>query len=235
MTNLTEKNTILRATVGSHLFGLNTPESDIDEMGVCVETIEQIAGFHQFEQEESKHPDIVIYGLKKYLHLALKGNPTILTLLFAPKDMCSVRTPLGAALQGLAPNIVSRSAGNAFLGYLIAQRRRLTGEQGGKDVNRPELVAKYGYDTKYAMHMLRLGYQGIELLMTGKIQLPMCNNHREILMSVRNGKQTIEYCYKESELLEELLKHQITHSDLPDQPDRDYIEKWLVKLYKDVW
>ena len=36
-----------------------------------------------------------------------------------------------------------------------------------------ELVAVHGYDTKYAMHALRLGLQGIELLTTGRITLPV--------------------------------------------------------------
>ena len=35
-------------------------------------------------------------------------------------------------------------------------------------VNRPELIAAHGYDTKYAGHVLRLGYQGIEFLETGR-------------------------------------------------------------------
>jgi uncharacterized protein len=38
----------------------------------------------------------------------------------------------------------------------------------GAHTNRPELVAVHGYDTKYAMHALRLGLQGIELLTTGR-------------------------------------------------------------------
>ena len=40
---------------------------------------------------------------------------------------------------------------------------KLKGEK-AHTVNRPELVAKYGYDTKFAMHALnRLGFEGIEL------------------------------------------------------------------------
>jgi hypothetical protein len=47
--------------------------------------------------------------------------------------------------------------------------------QPGAHTNRPELVAVHGYDTKYAMHALRLGLQGIELLSTGRITLPVPN------------------------------------------------------------
>src|SRR5438552_12637455 len=46
-----EPNTILRATVGSKLHGLNLEATDdTDEMGVCVEPPEYVVGLRQFEQ-----------------------------------------------------------------------------------------------------------------------------------------------------------------------------------------
>jgi len=131
--------------------------------------MEHVVGFNPFEQfvlEATKGEglDLTVYSLRKYLRLALKGNPTILTLLYVPADKCLVREPVGKKLQEMAPYFITKRAGRAFLGYLTAQRQRLLGERGQKDINRPELVAKYGFDTKYAMHMLRLGYQGIELM-----------------------------------------------------------------------
>jgi hypothetical protein len=102
--------------------------------------------------------DLVIYSLHKFLRLALKGNPQIVEMFFL-KSYVKV-DPMGLKLQELAPYIVSRSCGNAYLGYMNAQLQRLLGERGQKGVNRPELVEKYGYDTKYAMHIVRLGLQG---------------------------------------------------------------------------
>ena len=46
----------------------------------------------------------------------------------------------------------------------------------------------YGFDTKYAMHMLRLGFQGVELLTTGRLSLPMREPERSFLLDVRRGK-----------------------------------------------
>jgi hypothetical protein len=56
---------------------------------------------------------------------------------------------------------------------LIMQRQRLVGERGQRDVNRVELIERFGYDTKYAMHMLRLGHQGVEFLESGRLTLPI--------------------------------------------------------------
>jgi hypothetical protein len=75
------------------------------------------------------------------------------------------------------PQIVSKLAAERFLGYLNAQNAAMTGEAGAH-TNRLELVAVHGYDTKYAMHALRPGLQGVELLTTGRITLPVPEPHR---------------------------------------------------------
>jgi predicted nucleotidyltransferase len=55
--------------------------------------------------------DVVAYGLRKWLRLALRGNPTVLLLLFSPQETLEVQTELGEALRMLAPAIVSKQAG----------------------------------------------------------------------------------------------------------------------------
>ncbi len=62
---------------------------------------------------------------EQYEYLAIKGNPTVMLLLFVPEDRLVVQTPLGKELQELAPAIASRSAGQQFLGFLTAQKQRL--------------------------------------------------------------------------------------------------------------
>src|SRR3954453_16949913 len=132
---------ILRSVVGSLVHGLSNPGTDDrDEMGVCVEPPEYLLGFRRFEhfvyrtQPEGRPSgpgdlDLVVYGLRKYCHLALKGSPTVLLPLFVSDEHVVARTELGRELQALAPAFVSRAAGRAFLGYLDAQRRGLTGER----------------------------------------------------------------------------------------------------------
>ena len=245
--------TILRGLVGSTVHGLNVEDAieDRDEMGVCVEDVEHVVGFQRFEQvvyrtaairegranarSRAGDLDLVIYSLKKYLRLALNGNPTILILLFVRPEDCIIRTETGQALQDLAPKIVSRRAGHAFLGYLQAQRQRLTGERGQKNVNRPELVEKYGFDTKYAMHMLRLGYQGVELMETGRMSLPMREPERTWLRGVREGSTTLEECLRRATELEERLRTLLETSPLPERPDRAAVEPWMVGVYMERW
>lgn len=243
--------TILRAVVGSTVHGLNVQDGieDRDEMGICIEDYDAAFGIKApFEQyiyrtaaiREGRHDaksnagdlDLTIYSLRKWIRLALKGNPTILLLLFAPTMDKNAR---GGQLQELAEAIVSRQAGYAFLGYLTAQKQRLIGERGGKDVNRPELVAKYGYDTKYAMHMLRLGYQGVELLTTGRLSLPMQEPERSYLYGVRTGAESLQDVLTVGGELERQLKDLLTESPIPDQPEIARVERWMLDTYWETW
>jgi hypothetical protein len=116
---------------------------------------------------------------------AARAGFTVLLPLFVDGEHVVARTELGAELQGLAPAFVSRATGRAFLGYLDAQRRGLTGERHATRTR--ELSRAHGYDTKYAMHALRIAHQGLELLTTGRITLPVPEPARTRLRAVRSG------------------------------------------------
>lgn len=240
-----EDNTILRVQVGSGVHGTNVAGTDDrDEIGICIPPPEFVLGLKKFEQYEHHTAweregglknrsgpgdlDITIYELKKFLSLALNGNPSIITVLFAPEDSVVTKTGLGENLLEMTPYIISKEAGPRFLGYLEGQRRSLLSHEGkGRDVTRPELVEKYGFDTKFGGHMIRLGYQGIELMRTGKITLPMPQDEREKVLACRRGEMSMQECLDYTELLEQDLKWHLDFSPLQDHPNRDLMNRWL--------
>jgi uncharacterized protein len=243
---IAEEGTILRAVVGSQLHGLNNPGTDDrDEMAVCVEPREYVLGLREFEhfvyrtQAEGQPSgpgdlDLVVYGLRKYCRLALKGSPTVLLLLFVGEgEHLVARTALGERLQELAPAFVTRRTGRAFLGYLEAQRRGLLGERHATRTR--ERSADHGYDTKYALHALRIGEQGHELLTTGRISLPVPEPRRSFLMSVRRGEPTLDEIIDELHATTTRLERQVLGGDLPDEPDRAAIDRFLVSAYEEAW
>jgi len=249
---MAEQHTILRAPVGSTVHGLHLGGTDDrDEMGICLEDIGAAIGFREFEQyiyrtaaeRSRKHDapsqpgdlDLTIYSLRKFLRLAMQGNPTVLTLLFVPPEQCGVRDARGAQLQELAPAIISRQAGRRYLGYLESQRQRLVGERGQKPGNRPELEERFGFDTKYAMHILRLGHQGVELLSTGRLTLPMPEPARQHVRDVREGRVTLNDVLGEAGELERQLKDLLSESPLPEQPDLARVEVWMLAMYLENW
>lgn len=244
-----EKKTILRCEVGSGVHGLALPgRDDRDEMGICIEPIQNAYGFRQFEQyiyrsaaeREQKQDapsqpgdlDLVIYSLRKWMRLALDGNPTVLTLLFAKPLQ---QNALGTRLQEMAPLFASRRAGKRFLGYMQAQRQRLLGERGQKNVNRRELEEKYGYDTKYASHIIRLGYQGVEYLETGRLSLPLTGLALSDSLAIKQGQWAENDVHTLAGDLEGQLKRLLDTSPLPEQPEEKKIEKWMLDVYLESW
>jgi len=244
---IAERGLIIRSLVGSTIHGLELEGTDDrDEMGVCIEPPSHVIGLNSFEtwvyrtkpegvRSEAGDLDLVVHSLRKFARLALKGNPTVLLLLYVKPDDLLLRTPLGDELQALAPAFASRQAGNAFLGYLTAQKQRLLGNRGQLRVHRPELVDEHGYDTKYAMHVLRLGYQGRELLQTGRISLPMREDERHHVFAVRRGEVALDDVVVEIGLLERELQELLETSPLQPEPDRATVDEFLVRAYRAHW
>jgi uncharacterized protein len=249
---IAEPTTILRGLVGSSVHGLVLDGTDDrDEMGVCVEPRRYVLGFGKFEQwvyrsaaEREGSPgarsqagdlDLTIYSLRKWARLALQGNPTVLLLLHLPDSAVVIRTRVGHQLQKLAPAFASRHAGKRFLGYLEAQRQRLVGERGQRDVNRVDLIEQFGYDTKYAMHMLRLGHQGVEFLQSGRLTLPMQEPVRSHLMDVRRGRSNLTDVLEECTQLELRIGALLESSPLPLEPDLRTVESFVMDTYEAAW
>jgi predicted nucleotidyltransferase len=248
---LAEKRTILRCVAGSESTGTGVGSGDRDELGVFIEPIERHVGFSTTESvvyrsaaartgvadspSEPGDLDLTLYTLRKFLSLCLKGNPTIISLLFAPKEQCLTLTKEGLELQALSPHLISKGTAGAFLGYMKAQRERLMGERGGKDVNRPELVKQYGYDTKYASHVIRLGIQGKELMQTGKLTLPLPLISRSLVIGIRKGQWKLDEVVSYALDLENEIVAARDESNLPKAPNVEAVESWMLDTYMEKW
>jgi hypothetical protein len=179
-----------------------------------------------------------MYSLRKYLRLATKGNPTALLPLFAPADAVLVLTPLGDELRALGPAVLSQRAVHRFLGYMRAQRDRLTGSRPGGVPNRPELVQRYGYDVKYASHALRLAYQGLEIVRHGRLTLPMPEAERERVLRVKRGDvPALPEVVAEIAGIEADIEEALTTgtTPLPTVPDIDAVSAWSTAAHRRQW
>ncbi|MCZ2830529.1 nucleotidyltransferase domain-containing protein [Modestobacter sp. VKM Ac-2986] len=261
---IAEQGTILRVQVGSGVHGTSiSGQDDRDEMGICLEPPQYVTGVArvpagtgaeshlvEFEQYQ-RHTvwdrpgglanrsgagdlDVVIYSARKWAKLALAGNPTVLLLLFVPDAEVVHRDEAGAELVENAHRFVSQLSAGRFLGYLSAQRAAMTGESGAH-TNRPELVAVHGYDTKYAMHALRLGFQGVELLTTGRITLPVPEPERAYLRAVRRGEVPFDEVVAAIDDAEQRLIALRTSSSIAAEPDRAWVDDWLHRSYLRHW
>ena len=100
---------------------------------------------------------------------------------------------------------------------------------------RPELVEAHGFDTKYAMHVLRLAVQGREMLQTGRLELPIAEPERSRIRAVREGQVSWDETIAWIDQAERELEVAHEQSTLPDDPDVERAERWLVHAYQRSW
>jgi hypothetical protein len=111
--------------------------------------------------------------------------------------------------------------------------RGLTGERHATRTR--ELSRLHGYDTKYAMHALRIAYQGIELLTTGRITLPVPEPERSALRRVRAGEQPLDDVLAHLDGVTTRLEEVTDGADLPAKPDVAAVDAFIVRAYRTSW
>lgn len=239
---------ILRTLVGSTIHGVNVQaQDDRDEMGVVIEPIDHVIGLQHWETaiERTKPEgvrsgpgdlDLTFHSLRKFCRLASKGNPSILLLLFVPDSGVVQTSELGERLRDQRSMFLSQNCGAAFLGYMQAQRERLSGERGSRHGKpRQELIDQYGFDTKYAGHIVRLGFQGVELATFGTVTLPMREEERQYIVDIRTGKIPLNEVLKKAGTLERALRDAIDTGCLPKHPQYKIIDDFLQAAYLRTW
>jgi len=232
---------ILRlAEVGSTAHGLGTGDDDIDFIAITIESWDELINIAKpknlFIRTKPKgvrsgpgDVDLQIYTLRSYVNLAMSGNPSVLTAMFSPR-VIDYGDGVGILLSTIASCCRSKRAGTAFAGYMTQQRKRWE-NNAGKKVNRPELVDSHGYDTKYAYHVVRLGYQGAEYLSTGNITMPITGDKLDVLMSIRNGDVDEKGAMELADNANLLLRQAIDSTNLPDLPDYNKVRRSLAEYY----
>jgi hypothetical protein len=237
---------IWRVLGGSHAYGLNTPTSDVDTIEVYVEdptkTLGPIAHTNSVKatHRSDGENDLTRYPLRKFLHLAMQGNPTVLESLYSqrlPADNDSriwdFQTELVYLIDQSA--FFSLQMVPRYRGYMRAQTLRLLGLRGGHSAGREsrktEASERAGYDTKYAMHVVRLGMFCHDLLTYGRLTLPVTEDRREYLLSIRNGEIAFHEVFAHILLLDKTIEDIASNSKLRRDPDRERIVSLSVRTH----
>ena len=113
---------------GSRLYGTNTPQSDHDIRGVVIPPFEYLLGVKSFECSELENEDdYKIYSLKRFLQLALKGDPQCTEIFFTPKDKILKISKYGNEILDLKSEIISLNIYNRIMGYGYSEWRKAEG------------------------------------------------------------------------------------------------------------
>ena len=101
---------------GSHLYGFNSPDSDIDIRGAHCEELYEIIGIHRQKEVRERTDgdlDFVSFDLRKELQLILSNNSNVLEHLAAPTVYKSKYHP---QLQSLAERSLSKLVAKPYWG-----------------------------------------------------------------------------------------------------------------------
>ncbi len=114
---------------GSHLYGLNNEDSDIDTSGVYICSRDELFGcFGYMPQVTDSRHDNTWYEIGELVRLLLKSNPTVLESLFVPKEkVIGDIHPIMQIIIDQRDQFISKQCFNPFFGYAKSQIEKARG------------------------------------------------------------------------------------------------------------
>lgn len=103
-----------------------------------------------------------------------------------------------------------------------------------RNVDRSALEEHFGYDTKHAMHLVRLLRMGVEALRDGQVVVKRPDAAE--LLSIRNGAWTYEQLVEYAEHMDREV-HEVWYkkTSLPKTPDLHFAAKLLMDVQDSIW
>ena len=248
------KNSIqYEAMMGSVAYGVSSNNSDIDIYGFSIPPKETIfthlagyipgfgrkpIGFNQFQQHhildktDGKEYDITIFNIIKFFQLCMDNNPNMIDSLFVPQRCILHITQIGTLIRENKKLFLHKGSYHKFKGYAYSQLHKMDIKDPDPGSKRYDMVKKYGYDLKFAYHLVRLLDECEQILVKGDLNL---ENNREQLKSIRRGEWTKDQIVDYFNLKEATLEKLYTTSTLQHSPDEDKIKTLLINCLEQYY
>jgi len=225
---------ILKALVGSRAYGTNSPNSDCDWIQVEVRKPSYYLGIDRHDKRPSsstQQEDNTYCELLHFINMCCKFNPNIIVALWSPQVDTD---PNWHWLVNQRRLFSSKLAVRTFMGFATSQMEQAgakgsTGQLGAK---RKELIEKYGYDTKFAMHSIRVATMIAEFLEEDGQFLRVGRWDWERLLSIRNGEFSLDYVKDWFATIKTKIQSLEAISTIPELPDYDTINQLTVESMK---
>lgn len=233
--------------MGSFAYGVSNELSDLDILGFCIPPKDyvfphlrgEIIGFStpgpKFEQYQNHHVmmndveyDFTIYNIIKYFRLCMDNNPNMIDSLFTPFKCVTHITNVGKMVRENRKLFLSKKCYHSFKGYAYSQiNKARTKKPIGK---RKEHVEKYGWDTKFGYHTIRLVNECEQILSEGDIDLTRNNKQ---LKFIKEGGWSFEKIYEHFEEKEKHLEELYRTSSLPYKPREKELTELLLNCLEE--
>lgn len=220
-------NVMFEGVQGSNAYGVAVDTSDFDVIGYCIPPKEVvfphlagiIEGFgrqrqnftsfqhhHILDQSalggRGRNYDITIYNIVQYFQLCMENNPNMLASLFLPAECILHNSTVGNMVREKRHVFLHKGCWHKFKGYAYSQLSKMDTKVPEVGSNRAAIIGQYGYDTKFAYHLVRLLYEVEQILTTGDLDL---RRNAEELKAIRRGEWPVEkvrdfFAHKEKSL-----------------------------------
>lgn len=246
-------NTQYMCMIGSVAYGVTDVGSDVDVYGWCVPKKEMvfphlagdIEGFgkqkKRFSQWQEHHVksldgnrvyDFSVYSIVKFFSLCMDNNPNMLDALFVPQRCVLHMTPIAGMVRENRRVFLHKGAWPKFKGYAYSQLHKIRTKNPEKGSKRASNVEKFGYDVKFAYHVVRLMLQIEQILVECDLDL---ERNREVLKAIRRGEWAESDIFEFFKQKEKSLEVAYNSSKLPWGPQENDIKTLLLDCLEHVF
>jgi predicted nucleotidyltransferase len=233
--------TLAKYLGGSHMYGLNTENSDIDSRSIVAnDSISTIVGLERFDQKtiNTKDVDDKTIEVRAFLLELKKGTPAYLEALWAPERKFSLMSKAFKEIRQERHHLTEpKTVYKSLRGYMQSQREGIfvLGEKAKKDTARAQSIEKYGFDNKGASHFIRLAEAGLNYFQGGAyiVEPQQPDGYREEAFGLKTRPQDFEPIAL-GELLDKLdafLEEAYNRHRLNHKFDDELANKLLVSVY----
>lgn len=179
---------IFDAISGSHAYGTNTPNSDIDKRGVFIlpqefidpdETLNGFVSKNYVEQVSDEKNDIIYYEIRRFLELVNNNNPNILELLNVPEDCIIKKHPVFDNVLKEKDKLITKLCKYTFSGFIRQQITKATGLNKKQKWESEKVTRKYPIDFCYIVSGMQskplrevLERDGLDMKFCGLAKVP---------------------------------------------------------------
>lgn len=219
--------TCLVVVAGSHAYGMETEESDLDLRGVFLNSAENILCEAPADTIIMKSEDIVLHPLNKFCRLASAGNPNVLEWLFVKEEHILFCDEAGKEILKHRKDFLSQKMIVSYSGFVKHSWKELN-EKLRKDDLDDSQVYKLEKQTR---HILRLSMQLLEALQTGQFHTWTGKLQNGLYRDPESGRWEISEFYKASlkDIWDKIEKSKESTS-LPKEPVWDNINELIIRL-----
>jgi predicted nucleotidyltransferase len=153
-------NIILLGLGGSHAYGMNNENSDVDFRGIALNSKKEILLGTDFEQVVDVETDTTVYSFNKIIQLLTSCNPNTIEILGCKPDTYIQLSDIGKEILSNRKIFLSKLCIHTFGGYAGSQLRRMENKAArlvGQTQNEEYILksiknAKYDFKNRYFPH-----------------------------------------------------------------------------------